>query len=140
MLNKVILSGRIASEIEMKVTPSDVNVCSFRIAVNRRFKNAEGNYDADFISCVAWRGNADFIGKYFKKGDPIEIVGRIETRDYEKDGHKIYITEVVCDEVGFALSKKTDEPKSEGKTNPIPNNAAKISDEFITVNDDDLPL
>jgi single-strand DNA-binding protein len=140
MLNKVILSGRICSDIEMKVTPTDVNVCSFRIAVNRRFKNAEGNYDADFISCVAWRGQADFLGKYFEKGDPIEIVGRIETRDYEKDGHKVYITEVVCDEVGFALSKKTDEPKSEGKTNLIHNNAAPISDEFITVNDDDLPF
>ena len=140
MLNKVILSGRICSDIEVKVTPSEVNVCSFRVAVNRRYKNAEGNYDADFISCVAWRGQADFLGKYFEKGDPIEIVGRIETRDYEKDGHKVYITEVVCDEVGFALSKKSDEPKAEGNTNPIPNNAAPNSDEFITVNDDDLPF
>lgn len=140
MLNKVILSGRICSDIEVKVTPSEVSVCSFRVAVNRRFKNAEGNYDADFISCVAWRGQADFIGKYFEKGDPIEIVGRIETRDYEKDGHKVYITEVVCDEVGFALSKKTDESKAEVNTIPIPNNAAQNSDEFITVNDDDLPF
>lgn len=138
MLNKVILSGRICSDIEVKVTPSDVSVCSFRVAVNRRFKNAEGNYDADFISCVAWRGQADFLGKYFEKGDPIEIVGSIQTRDYEKDGHKVYITEVVCDEVGFALSKKTDEPKAEGNTNPIPNNAAPSSDEFMEVVDDDL--
>ena len=140
MLNKVILSGRICSDIEVKVTPTEVNVCSFRVAVNRRFKNAEGNYDADFISCVAWRGQADFLGKYFEKGDPIEIVGRLETRDYEKDGHKVYITEVVCDEVGFALSKKADEAKPVVNTNPIQNNAAQSSDEFITVNDDDLPF
>ena len=140
MLNKVILSGRICSDIEIKETPTKVNVCSFRVAVNRRFKNAEGNYDADFISCVAWRGQADFLGKYFEKGDPIEIVGRLETRDYEKDGHKVYITEVVCDEVGFALSKKADEAKPVVNTNPIQNNAAQSSDEFIHVNDDDLPF
>jgi single-strand DNA-binding protein len=142
MLNKVILSGRICSDIEVKVTPTEVNVCSFRIAVNRRFKNAEGNYDADFISCVAWRGQADFLGKYFEKGDPIEIVGRIETRDYEKDGHKVYITEVVCDEVGFALSKKTDGQGNASFT-PATESAvgfAGTSDEFITVNDDDLPF
>lgn len=140
MLNKVILCGRICSDIEVKVTPSEVSVCSFRVAVNRRFKNAEGNYDADFISCVAWRGQADFLGKYFEKGDPIEIVGSLQTRDYEKDGHKVYITEVVCDEVGFALSKKADEPKAEVKTNSIPTDAEPSSDEFIVVNDDDLPF
>ena len=140
MLNKVILSGRICSDIEVKVTPSEVSVCSFRVAVNRRFKNAEGNYDADFISCVVWRGQADFLGKYFEKGDPIEIVGSLQTRDYEKDGHKVYITEVVCDEVGFALSKKADETKTEVKTNSIPTDAAPSSDEFIVVNDDDLPF
>lgn len=139
MLNKVILVGRICSDIEMKVTPTEVNVCSFRIAVNRRFKNSSGNYDADFISCVAWRGQADFIGKYFKKGDPIEIVGSLQTRDYEKDGHKVYITEVIVDEVGFSLSKKADEPKAAENTMPI-TNAAQSSDEFITVNDDDLPF
>lgn len=137
MLNKVILSGRIASEIEMKVTPSDVNVCSFRIAVSRRFKNAEGNYDADFINIVAWRGQADFIGKYFKKGDPIEIVGNIQTRTYEKDGQKVYITEVVVDEVGFALSKKAD-----GQSNAsVPATNETANDGFIEVVDDDsLPF
>ena len=65
-MNKVILSGRICSELELRQTSNDVKVCSFRVAVNRRFKNAEGNYDADFISCVAWRSNAEFISKFFK--------------------------------------------------------------------------
>ena len=105
-MNKSLLSGRICSDIELKSTASGVSVCSFRIAVNRRFKNAEGNYDADFIPCVAWRNNADFIGKYFKKGDPIELCGSIQTRNYEKDGQMVYVTEVVVDEAGFTLSKK----------------------------------
>ena len=138
-MNKVILTGRIASDIELKVTPSEVNVCSFRVAVNRRFKNAEGQYEADFISCVAWRGQADFISKYFNKGDPIEIVGSIQTRTYEKDGNKVYITEVLVDEVGFSLSKKAD-GNAETNAPATTTNDAAPSDEFITVNDDDLPF
>ena len=115
-MNKAILSGRIASDIELKTTGNGTSVCSFRIAVQRRFKNAEGNYDADFINCVAWRTNAEFISKYFKKGDPIEVGGSIQTRNYEKDGQKVYITEVVIDEAGFVLSKK--ESNSETETEP----------------------
>lgn len=107
-MNKALLSGRICSDIELKNTTSNVSVCSFRIAVTRKFKNAEGNYDADFISCTAWRSNADFISKYFKKGDPIELTGSIQTRNYEKDGQTVYVTEVVVDEAGFTLSKKTE--------------------------------
>ena len=140
-MNKVILTGRIASDIELKVTPSEVNVVSFRIAVSRRFKNAEGQYEADFISCVAWRGQADFISKYFNKGDPIEIVGSIQTRNYEKDGNKVYITEVLVDEVGFALSKKADGNSNQEAVAPATNtNNAAPNDGFITVNDDDLPF
>ncbi len=132
-MNKAILSGRICSDIELKTTTSNVSVCSFRIAVSRRFKNAEGNYDADFISCQAWRSNADFIGKYFKKGDPIELCGSIQTRNYEKDGQKVYVTEVVIDEVGFVLSKK-----QEGTTEA----ALPENDGFVPAPsaDDDLPF
>ena len=133
-MNKVILSGRIASEIELKTTPSDVNVCSFRLAVQRRFKNAEGNYDADFISCVAWRSIADFISKYFKKGDPIELTGNIQTRNYEKDGQKVYITEVVVDEAGFTQGKK-----NEG-TAEAPQKTAEDYGLFPDSTDDDFPF
>ena len=112
-MNKVILSGRICSDIELKTVGNGTSVCTFRIAVQRRFKNAEGNYDADFISVVAWRGTADFISKYFSKGDPIEVGGSIQTRNYEKDGQKVYITEVVLDEAGFVLSKKEDSKGTE---------------------------
>ena len=137
-MNKVILSGRIASEIELKATPSGVSVCSFRIAVSRKFKNAEGNYDADFISCVAWRANADFINKYFSKGDPIELCGNIQTRTYEDNGKKMYVTEVIVDEVGFTQGKKE---KSQEVQN-IPS-APTYADGFMPLTqeeDDDLPF
>lgn len=136
-MNKSLLSGRICTDVELKNTASGVSVCSFRIAVNRRFKNSEGNYDADFIPCVAWRSNAEFISKYFKKGDPIELCGSIQTRNYEKDGQKVYVTEVAVDESGFVLSKKQDStsetelpgmPQNEGFV-PMPDNV-----------DDDLPF
>ena len=136
-MNKVILSGRIASEIELKATPSGVSVCSFRIAVSRRFKNADGNYDADFISCVAWRANADFINKYFSKGDPIELCGNIQTRTYEDNGKKMYVTEVIVDEVGFTQGKKE---KSQ-KVQNIPS-APPCNDGFMPIppDDDSLPF
>lgn len=136
-MNKVILSGRIASEIELKTTANDVSVCSFRLAVQRRFKNAEGNYDADFISCVAWRSNADFISKYFKKGDPIELTGNIQTRNYEKDGQRVYITEVVVDEAGFTQGKKTEGTTEAAHTPPADTDGFSMMPDGI---DDDLPF
>lgn len=135
-MNKSILSGRIASDIELKTTGNGTSVCSFRLAVQRRFKNADGNYDTDFISIVAWRGNADFISKYFAKGDPIELGGSLQTRTYEKDGQTVYITEVVIDEVGFVLSKKTDSQGTETVSHTPPEN-----DGFMPMpSGDDLPF
>ena len=100
-MNKAILVGRLARDPELKTTGSGTSVASFTLAVNRRFKNAEGGYDADFISCVAWRSNAENLVKYCEKGSMIGVVGSIQTRNYEKDGNKVYITEVVADEVNF---------------------------------------
>ena len=140
-MNKVILSGRIASEIDLAATNSNVSVCRFRIAVNRRFKNAEGKYDADFISCVAWRGNADFISKYFKKGDPIEVVGNIQTRTYEKDGNRSYVTEVVVDEASFVVGNKKEDsnnkpPQVDTAVSPFPDDEG-----FVVLSDaDELPF
>ena len=145
-MNKAILSGRISSDIELKNTPSGASVCSFRLAVQRRFKNAEGNYDADFIPCVAWRSNADFISKYFKKGEPIELVGSIQTRTYDKDGQKVYVTEVVVDESGFVLSNKKDDNRTTQTDvfNAIPNNTFNSfpnNDGFVPAPaDEDLPF
>lgn len=142
-MNKAILSGRICSEIELKTTSNDVSVCSFRIAVQRRFKNAEGNYDADFISCVAWRGLADHIAKYFCKGKPIEVIGSIQTRTYDKDdGQKVYVTEVVADEANFVIADKSESVANEVPS-PLPSEATQASnfEGFMPMSaDDDLPF
>ena len=106
-MNKAILVGRMTRDAELRTTGSGTSVCSFTLAVNRRFKNAEGNYDADFINCVAWRAQAEFISRQFKKGDMFGIVGSLQTRTYEKDdGSKTYITEVVVEEVSFVGGRK----------------------------------
>ena len=107
-MNKAILIGRLTRDVELRTTQGGTSVASFTLAVNRRFKNAEGSYDADFINCVAWRAQAEFISKQFKKGDMFGIVGNLQTRIYEKDGNKTYITEVVVEEVNFVGGKKSD--------------------------------
>lgn len=104
-LNKVILAGRLTSDVELKQTPSGVAVATFSIAVNRKFSK-EGEQQADFISCTAWRSSAEFISKYFRKGSSICIVGSIQTRSWkDSNGNKRYVTEVVADEAMFVESK-----------------------------------
>ena len=110
-MNKAILVGRLTKDPELKTTGSGVSVASFTLAVNRRFKNAEGNYDADFINCVAWRQSAEYLSKNYSKGDMVGISGSIQTRSYDKDGTKVYITEVVADEIHYVGGTK--KPRSE---------------------------
>ena len=106
-LNKAILMGNMVADPELKQTPSGVSVCSFSIGVTRRFKDANGNYQSDFINIVAWRSTAEFITKYFRKGRPICIVGSIQSRSYtDQQGNKRYVTEVVADEASFVDSKQ----------------------------------
>lgn len=122
-MNKAILMGRLTRDVELKTTASGVSVASFSIAVNRRFKNADGGYDADFINCVAWRQQAEFIGKYFKKGQLIGLVGSIQTRTYDdKDGKKVYVTEVVVDEAEFVGSKSDKKEEALPEMPSIPDN------------------
>lgn len=105
-MNKVILMGRLTRDVEMRQTPSGASVARFSIAVNRRFKNSEGNYDADFINCAAWRQTGEFISRYFHKGSMIAVVGSIQTRSWDgQDGKRQYATEVVVDEAYFTGSR-----------------------------------
>jgi single-strand DNA-binding protein len=105
-MNKAILVGNLTKDPEMRTTPNGVSVTSFTVAVQRRYKDADGNYQADFINCVAWRSTAEFVAKYFTKGSRIGVVGTIQTRTYDdQNGNKRYVTEVVADEVEFAGSK-----------------------------------
>lgn len=106
-MNIVALNGRITATPELRYTASNTAVCSFTIAVNRKFKNPNGEYDTDFINCVAFRSAAELIGEYISKGDLLGISGRIQTRDYEnKDGKRVYVTEVIVDQVDFLQQKK----------------------------------
>ena len=108
-MNKAILVGRLTKDPEVKLTSNQTKFCQFTLAVDRRFKDQNGNRQADFINCIAWKQGADFISKYFKKGNRIGVTGSIQTRSYEKDGQKTFITEVVIDEAEFVESM----PKSE---------------------------
>ena len=109
--NKVILIGNITKDLELKQTPNGVSVCSFDIAVNRKLSRDE----VDFISIVAWRQQAEFVTKYFKKGQAILVCGQIQTRSYtDKQGNKRTAVEVVADELSFVGSKESaTESKSE---------------------------
>lgn len=112
--NKVILIGNMTADPELKPTASGISLCSFSIAVNRRFAK-EGEQNVDFINIVAWRNTADFVTRYFKKGKPILVCGQLQTRSWtDNEGNKRYATEVIADEVSFVGSNETStEPKNE---------------------------
>ena len=101
--NKVILIGNMTADPELKQTTSGTSVCSFSIAINRRFAKADqGQQNVDFINIVTWRQQAEFVSRYFKKGNPILICGQLQTRNWtDNQGQKRYATEVVADEVSF---------------------------------------
>lgn len=142
-MNKVILVGRLTKNPELK-NLNETTVTNFTIAVNRNFKNKDGQYEADFINCIAFKAIGEFINKYFLKGQMIAVSGRIQTRNYEdKDKNKRFVTEVVVDGAEFAGDGKKE---STGTTNTntsieneIPQNY-KTEYEGIHLNDDDLPF
>lgn len=117
MLNKAVLQGRITHEPELKYTPSGVVVVRFSLAVQRSYVKQGEERQTDFINCVAFRSQAEFICKYFSKGSQIIVVGEIQSRSWEEDdGKKRTATEVVVSEVNFCESKKTEQaPETESK-------------------------
>lgn len=108
MLNNVTIMGRITQDLELRQTPNGVSTLSFNVAVDRNYAGKDGQRQTDFITCVAWRQQAEFISKYFAKGRMIAIVGNLRSRTYDdKNGTKHYVTEVYVDSASF-----TGEPKS----------------------------
>jgi single-strand DNA-binding protein len=106
MLNRVVLIGRVTQDLEVRQTQNGVACLQFTMAVERNFKNANGEYDTDFISCVAWRDVCEFIAKWFSKGRMIAVEGQLRSRTYEdKNGSKHYITEVYVDSASFTGEK-----------------------------------
>ncbi|MDD3766946.1 MAG: single-stranded DNA-binding protein [Eubacteriales bacterium] len=139
MLNKVILMGRLTRDPELRYTPSNIPVCSFSIAVDRRFVRTGEERQADFINIVAWRQTAEFICKYFVKGQMINVCGSIQTRSWDDaNGVRRYATEVVADEVNFC----GDRPQSSSQYGESrPQTSQFPDDDFAPVDtDDDLPF
>lgn len=137
-MNKVIIIGRFTRDPEIKYSTGEnaTATARFSLAVNRRFKNKEGNYDADFINCVAFGKTAEFIEKYFTKGMAIGVTGRIQTGSYiNNEGQKVYKTEVVVEETEFV------ESKNKGTSDNVPNNNVNSNSDFEeTVSDDEMPF
>lgn len=116
-MNKVILIGRTTKEVVRSTTTSGIDIVNFTLAVQRKFKNADGEHETDFINCVAWRKTAELIGKYVKKGDRVGVVGELQTRSYEaNDGTRRYVTEVVVSEVEFLNAKGESKEEEEKMT------------------------
>jgi single-strand DNA-binding protein len=127
-MNRIILKGRISKELDLKVTPSGTNIVSTSIAVNRKIKNENGEYAADFFNLVAFGKLAEFINTYFTKGQEILIEGRLQNRTWEdQNGQKRYATDVIVESAEFCGTKKeTQEEKGDAYEDP-----------FTTVPDDD---
>lgn len=100
-MNKVIIKGNLVKDVDLRTTPSEMKIGRFVVATKRNVKNKDGNYDSDFISCVAFDNNADFISKHFSKGSGILLEGNIRTGSYDKGGEKVYTTDVVVERVEF---------------------------------------
>lgn len=107
MMNVVCIMGRIATDIELRHTQNGVATSTFRVAVDRDFRDKDGNKRTDFLNVVCWRGTAEFISKYMGKGRLVGVTGRLQVRDYtDKDGNKRTVTEIVASDVYFGDSKK----------------------------------
>ena len=155
-MNKIILVGRLTKDPEVRSTSAGYSTANFTVAVNRNFKNKEGNYDADFLPCVAFRQTADFVSKFFKKGNMISLEGRVQTRNYDaQDGTKRYVTEVVVENVEFVGGKNEsssgtsteyvdvpmDDPIDEMPEYDIPaSDPYENYDKEVSLSDNDLPF
>ena len=150
MINSVVLVGRLTKDIELRKTQSGLSVASFTVACDRRLSQAQKNNNeqsADFINCVAWRGSADFLGKYAHKGDTVGVEGRIQTRSYDRDGQRVYVVEVLANSVNLLHSKQTVQSQEQASYEPQPTQEPKpqqMSDfdylPNVEVSSDDLPF
>ena len=132
-MNRVILIGNLCADPEAHTTQGGVSCSRFKVAVRRKFKNADGNYDADFLPVIAWRQTADFCNSYLTKGRRVAVEGSVQTRSYSaQDGSKRYVTEIIADSVE-ALDRAA-EGRTEGEK------PEEGPEDFQEVEDDDLPF
>lgn len=160
MINRVVLVGRLTRDVEVRKTASGLSVATFTVACDRRMaRGQDGNnqQSADFISCVAWRQAADFLGSYARKGALVGVEGRIQTRSYDRDGQKVYVTEIVCDTVNLLESKSQSQSRAQNSgyqdnsyQQPYSQLKPSTNDDFVSddfgagigmdISSDDLPF
>ena len=137
MINKFVGNGRVTKDIELKQTSNGISAVNFTLAITRNFKNANGEYESDFLQCTAFRGTAEILSKYVKKGDSIGVEGSIRTWNYkDKDNKTVYVTEVQVENIDF-LQQKRKEETTEAPKQP---DDAIIYPDAIEITDDELPF
>lgn len=143
MINRVILIGRLTKNPEYRQTPNGVSVATFTLAVNRPFTNSQGEREADFINVVVFRRQAENVNNYLSKGSLAGVDGRIQSRSYEnQEGRRVFVTEVVADNVQFMDSKGSNQQKNQSQQQgqaPAGNNPF-ANDNNANIDDDDLPF
>jgi len=154
-MNRVVLVGRLTRDPDLRYTPSGHAVSNFTIACNRSFKAKDGEQEADFINCVAWRKTAESLANYMKKGSMIGVDGKLQSRTYDdKDGKKVFVTEVLSESIQFLDSKGTQNnggqsqqsspydynEQSQQQAPQQPSNPFEGNGEQINIQDDDLPF
>ena len=146
MINNVTLIGRLTKDVELKYTPANQAVAQFTLAVNRTFKNANGERESDFINCVIWRKSAENFANFAKKGALVSITGRIQTRNYEnQQGQRVYITEVIAENFQMLESRNQQQGQQQAQPQQATQQQVKQPDPFsggapTSLNDDSLPF
>lgn len=140
MINRVILTGRLTRDVELRYTSSGVAAGTFSLAVNRQFTNSNGDREADFINCVIWRKSAENFANFTHKGSLVGIDGRLQTRNYEnQQGQRVYVTEVVVDNFSL-LEKRASDNSNANQTQSKPADPFEGKGQAIDISDDDLPF
>ena len=142
MINNVTLVGRLTKDADLRYTSDGTATATFSLAVNRPFKSASGEREADFINCVIWRKSAENFANLTRKGSLVGITGRIQTRNYEnKEGQRVYVTEVVAENFALLEKKSDNEPQAPRRTqrqaDPFASHDESIS---ISISESDLPF
>lgn len=141
MLNSIIIMGRLTADPELRTTSSGLSVTSFSVAVDRNYVRAGEEKKTDFLNVVAWRQQADFVTKYFRKGSMIAVQGSLQTRNYEdKNGNKRVAYDIVADQISFCGSKSESGTYSNDSGNVSSYNNSSADDFSTVVDDDDLPF
>ena len=140
-MNKITLIGNLTNDPEMRATPSGVTVCTFNVAVNRRFANSDGDRITDFFRVNAWRQLGDTCGKYLAKGRKVAVVGELQARTYDnKDGKTMLSLDVVADEVEFLTPAENTEAKPAKKAKENSDGYNKTAEDELTAYSGDLPF